>query len=237
MYLWCGNKKVDKIMNFLFSNIYNIENKIVKYDYIGNYKNKINKVSKQMDETNIDISTIKMNNNTSINIQNNLLLENDASTMLNVDTLIPKLAESQNQESINLDDIFKTIDDNYIKFKNYKIGVITDKNYNLWFNGKDIGKVLQYSNTRDAISNFVDIDDKKSLKNIDCNVNNKKYLQSIFINEIGLYGLIFGSKNKENKLFRNWINKIVLPYIKKLNNISEYSKNNEEIISLIKNCL
>ena len=78
----------------------------------------------------------------------------------------------------------------------------------IWFRGKDIAKALGYEKTRNAILKHVNDDDKSApFKN--------EQGGSIFINESGLYSLIFGSKLESAKAFKRWVTKDVLPSIRK----------------------
>ena len=73
-----------------------------------------------------------------------------------------------------------------------------------WFRGKDIATILEYANTVKAISNNVHEDDRKKLEEFNLPLDNTKRhfhysldynaMQAIYINESGMYALIFGSK-------------------------------------------
>ena len=90
----------------------------------------------------------------------------------------------------------------------------------IWFRGKDIAKALGYEKTRNAISKHVDDDDKSILEDlrrgpqIGAPFKNEQG-GSIFINESGLYSLIFGSRLESAKVFKRWVTKDVLPSIRK----------------------
>ena len=90
----------------------------------------------------------------------------------------------------------------------------------IWFKGKDIAKALGYEKTRNAILKHVDDDDKSILEvlrrgpQIRAPFKNEQG-GSIFINESGLYSLIFGSKLESAKVFKRWVTKDVLPSIRK----------------------
>ena len=89
-----------------------------------------------------------------------------------------------------------------------------------WFRGKDIAKALGYEKTRDAILKHVDDDNKSILEDlrrgpqIRAPFNNEQG-GSIFINESGLYSLIFGSTLESAKNFKRCVTKDVLPSIRK----------------------
>ena len=90
----------------------------------------------------------------------------------------------------------------------------------IWFRGKDIRKALGYEKTRNAILKHVDDDDKFILEDlrrgpqIGSPFKNEQG-GSIFINESGLYSLIFVSRLESAKNFKRWVTKDVLPSIRK----------------------
>ena len=86
----------------------------------------------------------------------------------------------------------------------------------IWFRGKDIAKALGYEKTRNTILKHVDDDDKSILEDLRIGAPFKNKLGgSIFINESGLYSLIFGSRLESAKNFKRWVTKDVLPSIRK----------------------
>ena len=90
----------------------------------------------------------------------------------------------------------------------------------IWFRGKDIAKALGYKKTRNAILKYVNDDDKSILENLRRRPQIRAPFKneqggSIFINESGLYSLIFGSKLESAKAFKRWVTKYVLPSIRK----------------------
>jgi len=90
-----------------------------------------------------------------------------------------------------------------------KMQVIDDEP---WFVGKDVAKILGYSNTRDALNRHVDSEDISSVVIHDGTSGNP--LQTI-INESGLYSLILKSKLPNAKKFKRWVTSEVLPAIRK----------------------
>ena len=79
------------------------------------------------------------------------------------------------------------------------------------FCANDVCNSLGYSNSRDAISKHVDADDVAK-----CDTLTKGGIQSMsYVNESGLYSLIFGSKLEDAKLFKKWVTSEVLPSIRK----------------------
>lgn len=81
----------------------------------------------------------------------------------------------------------------------------------IYFVGKDIANILGYSNTKKAITDHVDDDDKGVTK---CDTLGGKQ-SLIIINESGLYSLILSSKMPKAKQFKHWITAEVLPSIRK----------------------
>lgn len=82
-----------------------------------------------------------------------------------------------------------------------------------WFVGKDIAENLGYSNTRKAIIDHVDTEDKKDGVTIRDSIGRNQ--TPTFINESGLYSLILSSKLPQAKKFKKWVTGEVLPSIRK----------------------
>lgn len=82
-----------------------------------------------------------------------------------------------------------------------------------WFVGKDVADVLGYSNSRKAMADHVDDEDKKDGVTIrDAIGRNQK---AVAINESGLYSLVLSSKLPSAKKFKRWITSEVLPTLRK----------------------
>ncbi len=81
-----------------------------------------------------------------------------------------------------------------------------------WFVGKDVAEALGYSKPLNALSAHVEKDDslKRGLTD-----SLGREQEAIFINESGLYALIFGSKLESAKRFKHWVTSEVLPAIRK----------------------
>lgn len=98
-------------------------------------------------------------------------------------------------------------------FKNEEFEVRTvERNGEPWFIGKDVASVLGYSNSRKALADHVDSEDKNTVTIRDGIVGNPN--QTI-INESGLYSLILGSKLPSAKRFKHWVTSEVLPAIRR----------------------
>ena len=113
-----------------------------------------------------------------------------------------------------------------------------------WFKGKEVATALGYADTKQAIRVLVDDDYKKRLGELenqcgakgvsDTTLNQPKVvldtpldnlrgnaLAAMFINEPGLYSLLFSSQKPEAKAFRKWVLSVVLPSIRKTGSYSQ----------------
>lgn len=95
-------------------------------------------------------------------------------------------------------------------FEDQQIRVLTIEG-EPWFVGKDVAEVLGYSNSRKAIADHVDSEDKGVTK---CYTLGGTQ-QIAIINESGLYSLILSSKLPKAKEFKHWVTSEVLPTIRK----------------------
>lgn len=80
-----------------------------------------------------------------------------------------------------------------------------------YFVGKDVADILGYSNTRKAIKDHVDDEDKLTERIVTAGQKREQTL----INESGLYSLILKSKLPSAKKFKRWVTSEVLPAIRK----------------------
>nr|WP_305040242.1 phage antirepressor [Enterococcus faecium] len=80
-----------------------------------------------------------------------------------------------------------------------------------YFVGKDVASVLGYSNTKDALSRHVDLEDKMGSRI----TTSGQSREMTIINESGLYSLILKSKLSNAKKFKRWVTSEVLPAIRK----------------------
>lgn len=137
-----------------------------------------------------------------------------------------ELSYAPTVEKLNLDFIRKIKETKFMEntltiFKNPEFGKIRTEiiNGEPWFVGKDVAEALSYSNSSKAISMHVDNEDKKFLMMDIADSQNgnahKGKTKTAFINESGLYGLIFGSKLKSAKRFKHWVTSEVLPTLRK----------------------
>ena len=119
-------------------------------------------------------------------------------------------------------------------FNENQINVVKCNN-DIWFKGKDIAIALGYENPGKAIRIHVDSDDKMPIDELllvskggsesdppskggpksepPSEINYQR--STIYVNESGLYTLIFTSKLKSAKVFMKWVTSKVLPSIRK----------------------
>lgn len=112
-------------------------------------------------------------------------------------------------------------------FENAEFGKIRTMEINgePWFVGKDVALALGYANTRKAIANHVDEEDKGVTKWDTLGGTQEMTI----INESGLYSLIFSSKLPSAKKFKHWVTSEVLPLIRQTGGYGNI--NLEEIIA------
>ena len=87
-----------------------------------------------------------------------------------------------------------------------------------WLVGKDVVRVLGYSNPSDALKTHVDEEDKKQIAYRDLQtlgLNDFGTKGGWLINESGFYSLILRSDMPKAKQFKRWVTSDVLPSIRK----------------------
>ncbi|MGO5283119.1 phage antirepressor [Catenibacterium mitsuokai] len=84
-----------------------------------------------------------------------------------------------------------------------------------WFVGKDVADVLGYSNSRKALNDHVDAEDKEVLTSRNVTLENIPNRGITVVNESGLYSLILSSKLPSAKKFKRWVTSEVLPALRK----------------------
>lgn len=82
-----------------------------------------------------------------------------------------------------------------------------------YFVGKDIAEILGYSNSRKALLDHVDEDDKTDGVTIRDSIGREQ--TPVLINESDLYSLILRSQLPSAKRFKRWVTYEVLPAIRK----------------------
>ena len=92
-----------------------------------------------------------------------------------------------------------------------------------WFCASDVCKALGYINGRDAIAKHVDEGDVAKCDTPMKNQFGTNVIQQMtYVNESGLYALIFGSKLPTAKAFKHWVTSEVLPTIRKTGQYGSY---------------
>ena len=120
-------------------------------------------------------------------------------------------------------------------FENEEFGDIRTMNINgePWFVGFDVADALGYKNQSDAIMKHVAEEDRrlilKSQITTLADVPNRGFT---FVNESGLYALIFGSKLDSAKRFKHWVTSEVLPAIHKTGGYQMHAPQGKELLAL-----
>ena len=98
-------------------------------------------------------------------------------------------------------------------FTNHELGAVRvlEINGESWFIGKDVADILGYTNSRKAIGDHVDDEDRGVTK---CDTLGGEQEFTI-INESGLFSLILSSKLPTARKFKRWVTSEVLPAIRK----------------------
>lgn len=98
-------------------------------------------------------------------------------------------------------------------FSNEEFGQVRTITINeeVWFVGKDVADILEYTNTAKAIRDHIDEEDKLTERIVLSGQNR----EVIFINESGLYSLILSSKMPNARKFKRWVTSEVLPALRK----------------------
>ena len=96
-----------------------------------------------------------------------------------------------------------------------------------WFCATDVCKALGYANGRKATADHVDEGDVTKRDTPTTNqFGSEVIIQMTYVNESGLYALIFGSKLPSAKTFKKWVTSEVLPSIRKT---GQYSKSESSL--------
>ena len=102
-----------------------------------------------------------------------------------------------------------------------RMRTMTDKNGEPFFCGKDVCEALGYKKTYDAIRQHVNLSDTvkcgiaRNVKNRYGESSKTQMVQMLFVNESGVYSLVFGSKLESAQRFKHWVTSEVLPAIRK----------------------
>lgn len=89
-----------------------------------------------------------------------------------------------------------------------------------YFVGNDVAAALGYEKPRNAIARYVDAEDALKRGGVSKTTNQygvttEQNVEMTYINESGVYALVFGSKLPTAKAFKRWVTSEVLPSIRK----------------------
>lgn len=114
-------------------------------------------------------------------------------------------------------------------FENHELNTVVIDGQ-IWFPATVLATALGFANPRQAIATHTDKDDVQKLDTIDSMGRTQKVN---FVNESGMYALIFGSTKDEAKRFKRWVTSEVLPSIRKT---GSYSLPTPQTLSTVKDC-
>lgn len=101
------------------------------------------------------------------------------------------------------------------EFNSHEVRSVLGDNGEPLFNAKDVCDCLEIANSRDAIKRL----DDEDLVSVKATSGGQKREMN-FVNESGLYHLIFSSYKEEAKAFKRWVTREVLPSIRKTGSYS-----------------
>lgn len=84
-----------------------------------------------------------------------------------------------------------------------------------WFVGRDVAAALGYSDTKSALTDHVDSEDKQIIQRGQIATLDIPNRGLTIINESGLYSLVLSSKLPTAKKFKRWVTNEVIPSIRK----------------------
>lgn len=102
-------------------------------------------------------------------------------------------------------------------FKNPEFGEVrtVEVNGEPWLVGKEVAEALGYRDTKSALADHVDSEDKQIIQRGQIATLDVPNRGMTLINESGLYSLCLSSKLPSAKKFRRWVTSEVLPTIRK----------------------
>lgn len=98
-----------------------------------------------------------------------------------------------------------------LAFGHRSVAVQIDDMGRPWFRADDVCSALEFTNSRKAVADHCDEDDVTKRDTIDALGRTQK---TNFVNESGVYALIFGSRKPVAKKFKKWVTSEVLPAIR-----------------------
>lgn len=136
-----------------------------------------------------------------------------AAALAETEELSAKTENKSEESDTDHDNMMENMAENILTFTNTEFGSIrlVKVNSEPWFVGKDVADILGYTNSRKAMKDRVDDEDKGVTI---CDTLGGKQKITV-INESGLYSLIMSSKLPSAKQFKKWVTSEVLPSIRK----------------------
>ena len=101
---------------------------------------------------------------------------------------------------------------NPFDFEGRALRLATDAAGNPWFHAGDVCAALELTNPWKAVADHVDPDDLTKREVID---SLGRTQEANYVNESGLYALIFGSTKEAAKRFKRWVTSEVLPALRR----------------------
>lgn len=127
---------------------------------------------------------------------------------------------------------------NVINFNGNPVTILTEKDVDLkkssiqgdfLISGKEVATILGFKNTADAVLRYVFAEDKIMVRNKNIkptsNCRSLNNAGEVFINESGMYSLIFNCKLPQAKDFKRWVTAEVLPEIRQSGSYSLQQRN------------
>ena len=108
-----------------------------------------------------------------------------------------------------------------------QVRTMTNERGETFFVGKDVAEALGYKNTRKALLDHVDNEDRVDGVTIRDAIGRPQNI--VVINESGLYSLVLSSKLEQAKAFKRWVTSEVLPLIRQTGTYSLHRKQIESL--------
>ena len=108
-----------------------------------------------------------------------------------------------------------------------QVRTMTNERGETFFVGKDVAEALGYKNTRKALLDHVDNEDREDGVTIRDAIGRPQNI--VVINESGLYSLVLSSKLEQAKVFKRWVTSEVLPLIRQTGTYSLHRKQIETL--------
>ena len=108
-----------------------------------------------------------------------------------------------------------------------QVRTMTNERGETFFVGKDVAEALGYKNTRKALIDHVENEDREDGVTIRDAIGRPQNI--VVINESGLYSLVLSSKLEQAKVFKRWVTSEVLPLIRQTGTYSLHRKQIESL--------